>query len=89
MNQPQQKLVETFTSPVSSEELPVPIVQIASGNFAAAAASPARDLQAKLSRDLQSAPLFEDRHAVLKMIAVFTAACAGTWVFGALLYLQV
>ena len=52
------------------------------------AASPARALQAKLSRDLQPAMKFEAQHPVMTAIVAFTAACAGTWGFGALLYLQ-
>lgn len=51
-------------------------------------ASPARALQAKLSRELQPALRFEAKHPVLTSIAVFTAACAGTWIFGAVLYMQ-
>jgi len=51
--------------------------------------SPARALQAKLSHELQPAMRFEAQHPTLTALIVFVSACAGTWVFGALLYAQV
>lgn len=50
--------------------------------------SPARALQAKLVNELQPVKTFEAEHPVLMGLAVFATACAGTWVFGALLYMQ-
>jgi hypothetical protein len=88
MNQPQQKLAPTFTSSVSAENSAVPAVQVAPESGVIAVASPALALQARLNEALQPASVFEDRHAVLKMLTVFASACAGTWVFGALLYMQ-
>ena len=50
--------------------------------------SPARALQAKLVNELQPVKTFEAEHPVLMGMAVFVAACVGTWVFGAVLYMQ-
>ncbi len=88
MNQPQRKPVEMHNSAVGAVK-PRPVLEPLSLSNAAAMTSPARALQAKLSRELQPTERFADRHMGLTAVAVFVAACAGTWVFGALLYLQV
>ena len=87
MNQPQRKPVETYNSAVGTVTPPRPVFEPLSDT--AAMTSPARALQARLSAQLQPAEQASDRYMFLKAAAVFTAACAGTWVFGALLYLQV
>lgn len=89
MNGPQQKTVETPVSSVDIDDSANSSVQITDKNAVSAAASPAFALQMKLTEELQPTPLFQEAHGVLKMIASFAVACAGTWIFGALLYLQV
>ena len=86
MNQPQRKLEETYDSAVAPA--PRPAFDVLS-DTAGLMTSPARALQAKLHRELESEVVTSEPYMVLKAMTVFAAACAGTWVFGALLYLQV
>ncbi len=50
--------------------------------------SPARALQARLIRELEPVQAFEAERPVVVGMVAFVAACAGTWGFGVLLYLQ-
>ncbi len=88
MNQPQRNLKEPLSTSglgESSGNADLHLGQQASDE----SVSPALLLQEKLNQDLQAAPVLDGRFDVILSVLAFVAACAGTWGFGALLYLQV